>query len=117
MTPETSSNAAASRQNGWLDRIANGLAAGVHDVATDLHAAYAGFFFHGSVINQPYLTGRAAGDQEYAFSEIAGGIGDGLKALLPDKDVDGRLQEMSKELSRGQDGPDHEHDRDQGRSL
>jgi hypothetical protein len=113
MSPEPSPNTPAGRPGSWYDRIENGIKAGVHDVFTDLHAAYVGVFFHGSAINQPYLTGRAAGDQEYAFSEFAGGIGDGLKTLLGGgKDLDSRLQQMSKEITgRGPDGPDHEHGR------
>jgi len=111
------SNAAGSRPASWLDRLSDGGAALVRDIATDLHAAYVGTFFHGSSINQPYLTGRATGDQEHALSEIAGGLGDGLRAVLgTGEDIDNRLQDMRKDIGgHGHDGPDNEHDR--GRSL
>ena len=118
MSPDTNGNAPASTPR-WFDRLADGAAALVRDIATDAHAAYAGVFFHGSAINQPYLTGRAAGDQEHALSEIAGGLGDGVKTLLgADQGIDARLQQMSKELTgQNRHGPEQEHDRDQGRGL
>ena len=116
MNTEPNSNVPSGRLPAWLDRLADGGATLVHNIATDLHAAYAGVFFHGSAINQPYMTGRATGDQAHALSEIAGGLGDGLRAVLgAGEDIDNRLQDMRKDIGgHGHDGPDNEHDRGRG---